>query len=307
VTDETGASATGTVDVRAAGQTAPTARIVADVTAGAAPLNVRFDGTTSSAPDDSITDYSWDFNDGTTSRLSAPFHSFSQPGVYEVELRVATGGGLEGTTTQRIEVGGLGASLQFDASQRITLPVAAAVALNQFTFEAWYKADNGGEVVSMGGAFRLEIEPDDDVVRVTVNGSTQEASVNLNTGAWEHVAIVYDIADGAEVFIGGQSFGTLTFDEAIVTDTLIAGRGWRGKLSELRTWTSARTQAEISANLSRRLSGAEAGLFSNWPLNEGSGQLLANRALGGLTGALGSATAEEAADPAWSNDGPPLP
>jgi hypothetical protein len=34
---------------------------------------------------------------------------------------------------------------------------------------------------------------------------------------------------------------------------------------------------------------------------------LANRALGGLTGALGSATAEEAADPAWSNDGPPLP
>ncbi len=103
VTDEDGNVGAARVDVKIAGQP-PTARILADSTTGTAPMLVHFDGSTSSAPDDTILDYFWNFDDGTTSRDRAPQHVFTNPGTYSVELRVVTGGGAENTTHLVVQV-----------------------------------------------------------------------------------------------------------------------------------------------------------------------------------------------------------
>ena len=48
---------------------------------------------------DPITQWLWDFGDGTTSNLEYPVHSYAQPGVYPVILTVNTDGGCTSNTT----------------------------------------------------------------------------------------------------------------------------------------------------------------------------------------------------------------
>jgi len=71
---------------------APTAVATADVTSGAAPLLVHFDGSESvpGEPGDTIS-YAWDFNgDGTFTDSTAvsPTHTYTQPGTFQARLQV---------------------------------------------------------------------------------------------------------------------------------------------------------------------------------------------------------------------------
>ncbi|TRZ43495.1 malectin domain-containing carbohydrate-binding protein [Robertkochia solimangrovi] len=66
---------------------APVAIALADVTSGPAPLNVNFTGDTST-DDELVTEYLWDFGDGSTSAEANPTHEFATPGIYEVVLTV---------------------------------------------------------------------------------------------------------------------------------------------------------------------------------------------------------------------------
>ncbi|MCU0518286.1 MAG: LamG domain-containing protein, partial [Oscillatoria sp. Prado101] len=47
-----------------------------------------------------------------------------------------------------------------------------------------------------------------------------------------------------------------------------AAHSYNGCLAEVRVWNKARTQAEIQADMSKRLTGKEAGLVGYWPLND---------------------------------------
>ncbi len=66
----------------------PLAVASADVTSGADPLTVRFDGSGSSDPDSAVISYRWDFGDGTTSDEVRPTHTFAGHGQYSVRLTV---------------------------------------------------------------------------------------------------------------------------------------------------------------------------------------------------------------------------
>jgi hypothetical protein len=56
-----------------------------------------------------------------------------------------------------------------------------------------------------------------------------------------------------------------------------SGQGlWRGKLDDVRIWNVVRTGAQISANYSAELNGAQAGLVANWKFNEGTGTAAAD-------------------------------
>ncbi len=103
VTDSAGQTASTRVDVRVAGESA-SAIIIRDTGSGVAPLTVRFDGTRSSARDDVIQDYFWDFDDGEESRSPTPQHRFRFAGTYTVTLRVISAGGVEASATSTIVV-----------------------------------------------------------------------------------------------------------------------------------------------------------------------------------------------------------
>jgi glucose/arabinose dehydrogenase len=88
---------------------APTAALTADVTSGAAPLTVGFDGSASSDPDalDTLT-YNWDFGDGTASidtTAATVTHLYSAPGTFTATLTVRDNHGeMSAPATVQVQV-----------------------------------------------------------------------------------------------------------------------------------------------------------------------------------------------------------
>ena len=72
----------------------PVAVISVDQYAGKAPLTVNFDARQSYAPDGSISQYAWDFGDGTTGSGYISFHAYQNKGIYQVNLTVTDNAGL---------------------------------------------------------------------------------------------------------------------------------------------------------------------------------------------------------------------
>ncbi|MCT2223272.1 PKD domain-containing protein [Microbacterium paraoxydans] len=88
------------------GSTAP----VAAFTTAVAGLDVAFDASTSVPPGTTtISDYRWDFGDGTTGTGKTPSHAYAKPGTYVVKLTVTDSQNLVGSVAKRVVVQGANA------------------------------------------------------------------------------------------------------------------------------------------------------------------------------------------------------
>jgi PKD repeat protein len=309
VTDETGVSASVAVDVRVTGGEGdePLAVIDADVLDGNVPLTVHFDGTQSSVPNDTITDYYWDFGDGETSRVPSPTHTFLSSGSFAVELRVVSGGGQEATASTTIVVGSVNASLQFNGSQQARLPVTATPFLSELTVEAWFKADEaGGRILNMGSGLIISVDPATDTITVSIGTTTHEATAPGLSGEWRLIGVGYDAADKAVIYLDGLPLIEAAYGDTVPSATLVVGSTFRGNIAEVRLWSIARDAGDVAASSYGRLTGGESDLLGHWPINEGSGQSLRNTTQLAGSGTLGTSDVADAADPAWSTDGPPF-
>ncbi|MDX2198533.1 MAG: PKD domain-containing protein [Phycisphaerae bacterium] len=314
VTDSADASATGSVDIRAAGVGA-TAIIESDVNSGPAPLLVRFDGTSSSAPDDEIRDYFWDFGDGNTDRDPSPSHQYTRPGEYTASLRVVTGGGVENIVTTTIRVDASSASLQFASGDRATLPLTdlggTSQTLDALTLEFWCRTNvAGGTLLNLGdNSLIVSVNPGANRVILTIAGvSTTIDATNL-ADRWRHLAITFNADDiGAGVYLDGALIGTappIPGNLGLSVTRLLLGNGFVGNLADIRLWSSTRTVAQISSNYEQRLTGTEPGLIRYWPADDASTQFI-NELVGGDAGVRGTNSGAEAADAEWSTDSPPV-
>ncbi|MGV6859045.1 MAG: PKD domain-containing protein [bacterium] len=84
--------------------TPPTVSLVASTVAGPGPLDVAFNATGSTDPDNDIVSYDWDFGDGDTDSGDLTAHTFTAPGVYTVTLTVTDAGNNVITKTVEITV-----------------------------------------------------------------------------------------------------------------------------------------------------------------------------------------------------------
>jgi len=102
---------------------------------GTVGIAVQFDGSTSTDPDGSVTNYAWDFGDGNSGTGVGPVHIYNAPGNYTVQLTVTDDSGDTGnsqTTADIVAVapppqspvadaggpynGSVGVAVQFDGS-----------------------------------------------------------------------------------------------------------------------------------------------------------------------------------------------
>jgi PKD repeat protein len=305
VVNTAGEQASARVHVRIRGGDV-TAVITADRLSGTAPLGIHFDGSASTAVDDTILDYYWDFGDNEQSRLKAPFHTYRSAGEYTVELRAVSAGGVEGYAEATVTVGAAAnSSLQFNGTQYATLPVTTEGPLTAFTFEAWCKSDAaGGTLVNFGAPnVGLDVTPG---VGITLRAGNESYDMvaSVTSGQWQHLAVGYSSAAGAAVYVDGAAVGTLPLTGEFSVTLLSLGAGLHGKLAKVRFWAIDRGATNVAADMQGNLTGSEEGLLGDWPLGAGSGQTLANNADGGENGTRGSSDADEVADPAWSNDSP---
>lgn len=142
------------------------------------------------------------------------------------------------------------------------------------------------------------------------------ASGGSSTGETGETGAGSGEGNGAQPTTGGETgVCTLYLDGVPVTSTastlpitadrLTIGLGLRGKAAEVRFWAVARGSGELGAASGGAASGGESDLLGYWPFDEGRGQVLRNRASGGVNGTLAASDSIETADPAWSTDGPP--
>ncbi len=105
VTDNQGATSTNTVAIQASAPNQPPIAVATAVPAsGTPPLDVSFYADGSYDPDGSIGNIYWDFGDGGNSWGSPAFHTFYQPGTYQVTLTLWDNNNATGSTTITVNV-----------------------------------------------------------------------------------------------------------------------------------------------------------------------------------------------------------
>ncbi len=202
-------------------------------------------------------------------------------------------------------------ALLFDGlNDQVLVPDAASLRITgPITVEAWIRRSVMGvqhAVVekygclgdaALVGGYVLRVNADDKLVFRTEddcsNGTSAIGATSLQSNVWYHVAGLWD-GSQIRVYINGALDGvtaTTRNPKTGFTPLRIGERGntlqpMAGAIDEVRLWNVARTQAELQAHLSRRLTGNEPGLAAYWRFDEGTG-LTADDATGhGNTGAL---------------------
>ncbi|MBC7937618.1 MAG: hypothetical protein H7Y86_19895 [Rhizobacter sp.] len=128
------------------------------------------------------------------------------------------------------------------------------------------------------------------------NSNTETAgTTNLNDGLWHHIAVVRTAGSPGTVklYVDGVQNGSTGVAGSLPltanTTQSIGGIGsnnLNSYLDEIRVWNSARTPAQISANMNSSLIGNEAGLYKYLNLNEGTGGVADNLVAGQTDGTL---------------------
>lgn len=154
---------------------------------------------------------------------------------------------------------------------------------------------------------------------VQTPSATKGATMELNT--WYHIAVVVD-EDASKIYVNGELAQTdsayffLTdpaqgidttqenyLDLVFGTSQAYSDRAFTGYIDEVRMWSVPRTQEQIVDAMSRTLTETECQnpeLIGYWPMDEGEGQLVADKSSYGRDGYLGLGDSVETTDPVWN-------
>lgn len=137
----------------------PTAAFTVDVTEGSAPLEVRFDASSSTDPDGQIVSYDWAFGDGNTGSGRIVTHTYETPGAYTPSLTVTDDRGATHTAT----------------GDAITVFHPPGTGENEISGVVWHDANADGvrdadeETIP---AFVVFLDGDDDAIRDSAEAFT---------------------------------------------------------------------------------------------------------------------------------------
>ncbi|MEI6576039.1 MAG: LamG-like jellyroll fold domain-containing protein [Bacteroidota bacterium] len=187
------------------------------------------------------------------------------------------------------------------------------------TIEAWIKISIPTgytpvepEIVSWSAysqtvEFRLGVSGTTATLQFGIDASPTTAwqgiygSTNINNGKWVHVAVVKN-GTTSTLYINGVSETSGTLVGSPTPNIFQLGNLYEhneqknkyfpGLIDEVRLWSTARSQAEIQANMNKELVGNESGLNHYYKMTNGSGSTLTdNVSSGGLNGTIYGNTA----------------
>jgi hypothetical protein len=172
---------------------------------------------------------------------------------------------------------------------------------NARTVEAWIKPyfTSTQKVIASWGTMspngtRFTFNLTGGTLRIEIGGQGFNGSTFIADTTWHHVAVVYDpsatlkfklYVDGAldgEANLSTYIMNTSSTGPMVIgtrTDLINNFQGW---IDEVRVWDYARSQTEISINMSNEFCGLPTGLVSYFKLNQG----IANGTNTGLTTAI---------------------
>ena len=208
----------------------PTASLTVDVDKINSGEPINFDGRESSTPDATvITQFSWDFGDGSTTTQGLTNHVFSTPGTYEVSLIVENDQGGTDETHWTIHVNA------YPVIELLSQPMAKVG--ESITLNAEGSSDPEGGVLAWAWDLDLSDDSDGDGdSRNDVDSSASSITMLLNkSGEFEGAVVVTDDrgASAREAFKINVSTRTwqVTWEQKRVTED------WDGYLKQGESWT----------------------------------------------------------------------
>ena len=183
------------------------------------------------------------------------------------------------------------------------------VSTTAFTVELWFKQtsfDSENQLFTQdnnGGTGRIFLYTRNGKPYFQVSGNGLTGNTNLTASTWYHFACVRDASGYGTVYIDGQAVTVPTYlnTDAAPSVTVTIGlllrskSGFRGDISDVRIWNTARSQTEIREAMRQRLTGIETGLAHYWPFGEGGGSTVYDRS-GKADGTISGATWGYSAD-----------
>ena len=215
------------------------------------------------------------------------------------------------TTNVNIRLDGVDDYVKID--QESTFDLTKAI-----TVEGWFKVDSFTKpwqsIISKGdSAWRISRAGEGNSLEFAIDrGATGlyiQGSKAVNDGRWHHVAAVYD-GSAMKLYIDGVLDAQKTTSEPIATnnyDVWIGanaeqpGRNFAGQLDEFRVWNVARSQSDITANMSRSVDETTPGLLAYWKFDESTGTTIIDSSGGDNNGTLANSNGTS-----WQEDSSPV-
>ena len=170
--------------------------------------------------------------------------------------------------------------MNFDGSGDYIQTVAKLPTGDEITIEYWFKGTSLQSAVRQQDGSNYIVAGWSNQHIISVDGGTTGISVGANAtnGSWHHIAMTWkrntpngfvSYLDGVLVAQKNSGSVALTAMNASVFIGCYNGGSefTNGQMAEVRIWKKARTQAEIQANMNKRLTGKEANLVAYFPLN----------------------------------------
>jgi len=210
-------------------------------------------------------------------------------------------------------------ALKFSAAtQKVSIPTNSPIQFNgtgNFAIETWIMPTGGVGTAGVSGliskflsntnkfGYSLELNSTYKIVFTlgnnTLNGVTSTSSSSIAVNKWTHVCATLESGqikiylngklDKTTAWVGGvtDSGTELTFGQR----TGLTTTQFYGHLDEVRIWNTARTDAQVKANLMKELVGNETGLVAYYKMSNGTGATLTDNKTTALNpGTISSAT-----------------
>ncbi|MFY0673387.1 MAG: hypothetical protein JXQ87_08275 [Bacteroidia bacterium] len=208
---------------------------------------------------------------------------------------------------------GPGNCLDFDGTDDYVdlSALSSDLAGKDFTFEAWVNnttVSTAKEAIfcintSKGGNQILLFN--DHVWEENLStGKRFSLPISLADNKWHHVALVLESGESYKFYVDGYLIYTKTSSGNITVvnsndkislgidydSGLSKGDYWKGKIDDVRIWSSLRTQTEIQDNMYASLEGDETNLLAYYDFNHTTGTTLSDKTSNGNNGTLNSFT-----------------
>jgi hypothetical protein len=180
-----------------------------------------------------------------------------------------------------------GTALLFDGSTSYA-ETPSGINLNNksFTIEFWAQKtpESTGTVISQGVNLQqsIAIEFTDTDIVAKINGVSYSTQNTKDDGQWHHWTLAYNkdnsllqIFADSEILLEEEcepleAFGPFNFGKNATSNANYL----TGKVHDIRIWKRALTFTDMVETMSLQLTGNELGLFANWPMNEGEGEII---------------------------------
>ncbi len=171
--------------------------------------------------------------------------------------------------------------MKFDGSGDYIQTAAKLPIGDEITIEYWFKGTYLQSAVRQQDASNYIVAGWSNRHIISVDGATTGISVGANAtnGSWHHIAMTWkrNTTNGFVSYLDGVlvdqrnsvNVALPAMSTCVFIGSFNGGSEFtNGQIAEVRIWNKARTQAELQANMNKRLTGKEANLVAYFPLNK---------------------------------------